>query len=232
MFMVLAKVNGEGCLQSIPTVTVVGNCPRNITEWIKSKSQKQCHLVIQNCTSTKTLDYHCLSDKFQENVYEVCAPRKQIVGGHCPFYDREKNIIEPNFYQSCKEHTSPCPNLYHSDMAFKYHECYGNVKKNKTNDNNNKDLTCSVTVPDFDLGKAVWNIILIGACVSAIVYANYFLIRMYKRRCYTWGCINEEHNTRRAAEYDGGLESSDLAHYEEKACSEKRPKVTRSKRKN
>lgn len=51
-------------------------------------------------------------------------------------------------------------------------------------------------------------------------------------RCYTWGCINEEHNTRRAAEYDGGLESSDLAHYEEKACSEKRPKVTRSKRKN
>lgn len=202
MIMALPKVKGEGCLQSIPTVTVVGNCPRNITEWIKSKSQKKCHLVIQNCTSSKTLDYHCLSDKFQENVYEVCAPRKQIVGGHCPFYDREKNIIEPNFYQSCKEHTTPCPNLYHSDMAFKYQECYGNVKENRTN-NNNKDLTCSVTVANFNIGNAVISTMLFVVWVNVLVYANYFFIRMCKRRGYTWGCINEEHNTRRAAEYDG-----------------------------
>lgn len=201
MIMALPKVKGEGCLQCIPTVTVVGNCPRNITEWIKSKSQKKCHLVIQNCTSTKTLHYHCLSDRFQENVYEVCAPRKQIVGGHCPFYDREKNIIEPNFYQSCKEHTTPCPNLYHSDMAFKYQECYGNVKENRTN-NNNKDLTCSVTVANFNIGKAVFSTMLFVVWMNVLVYANYFLIRMCKRMCYTWGCINEEHNTRRAAEHD------------------------------
>lgn len=42
-----------------------------------------------------------------------------LPGGHCPFYDMEKNIIDTNFYQSCKEHTTPCPNLYHSDVAFK-----------------------------------------------------------------------------------------------------------------
>lgn len=48
---------------------------------------------------------------------------------------------------------------------------------------------CS-TVPDFDLGKAVWNIILIGACVSAIVYANYFLIRMYKSEYTIKSIIN------------------------------------------
>lgn len=194
LMMALPKVKGEGCLQSIPTVTVVDNCPRNITEWIKSKSQKKCHLVIENCNSTKTFHYHCLSDKLLENFYEVCAPRKQIVGGHCPFYDMEKNSIEPNFYQSCKEHTTPCPNLYHSDMAFKYHECYGNVKKNKTN-NNNKDFACSVTVSDYDFGKAALSTVLIVVWVNALVYANYFCIRICTKRRFQCRCRddNEEH---------------------------------------
>lgn len=70
----------EGCLESIPTITVVNRCPKDITEWIKSKSRKQCHLANQNCTTLERFEYHCLPDKYHESFMEVCAPRKNIVG--------------------------------------------------------------------------------------------------------------------------------------------------------
>lgn len=70
----------EGCLESIPTITDVKKCPEDISEWIKSKRRKQCHLVTQNCTTLEGFEYHCLPDKFHERFMEVCAPRKNIVG--------------------------------------------------------------------------------------------------------------------------------------------------------
>lgn len=143
--LVLHKVKVEGCLQSIPTMTVVDNCPRNITEWIKSKNRKQCHLINQTCTSpAERLEYHCLSDKFQEHFYEVCAPRKHIVGGHCPFYDNEKNSIEENLYLSCKDHATSCPDVYNSSMAYKYQECYTYATKQNPYFRINKECECSV----------------------------------------------------------------------------------------
>lgn len=146
---VFPEVKSEGCLQSVPTVTVVENCPRNITEWLKSKSRKQCHWITQNCTSPDTFEYHCLSDQFLERFYEVCAPRKYIVGGHCPTYDNQKNSIELNLYQSCKNHTSSCPDVYDSSTAYKYQECYTYATKQNPFLRVSKECECAVTESVF-----------------------------------------------------------------------------------
>lgn len=169
-------VAGDSCPQSIPTVTAVNNCPRNITEYIKSNSRKQCHWVTQNCTSRESFEYHCLPDKFQERFYEVCAPVKYILGRNCPFYDSKKNSIETNLYQSCKEHAAPCPDIYNSSMVYKYQGCYGDGPQ-KNADDNNKQSTCICTQPETDYTKAVSVSATITFCCMTLVFMFFFWIR-------------------------------------------------------
>lgn len=40
-------------------------------------------------------------------------------GYHCPSYDMERNIIEANFNQPCKDHLKPCEEVYKSNSAYK-----------------------------------------------------------------------------------------------------------------
>lgn len=72
--------NGEGCPQSIPTITFVHSCPKNITEIIKAKERKQCYLISQNCTTPDKFEYHCLPNKYINKFVEVCASKTVIVG--------------------------------------------------------------------------------------------------------------------------------------------------------
>lgn len=169
------KVSCEGCLESIPTIAVVNRCPKDISEWIKSKSRKQCHLVHQNCTTLERFEYHCLPDKYHESFIEVCAPRKNIVGGHCPFYDEEENSVAINLYQSCKEHTTPCPDLYNSNVAYRYQECYTDALKRNTDDNKESALSKMVSVSTF-----IFQILIsIFQCLMLIAFV--YFIKKHKR---------------------------------------------------
>lgn len=181
--LVVHIVKVDGCLQSIPTVTVVDNCPRNITEWIKSKSRKQCHWIPQNCTSPESFEYHCLSDKFLERFYEVCAPRKHIVGGHCPYYDNEKNSIELNLYQSCKGHATSCPDVFKSSMVYKYQECYRYSVKQNPDGMMNKGCICSMAESDFAKAFSILIFLLLLMVLLAFLYNMFIHVYRTKQKC-------------------------------------------------
>lgn len=131
----LPCVRGEGCPQSIPTRTEVPVCPKDITEWEKARERKQCHVISENCTTDNKFEYHCLSNSNLGQFVEVCAPTKVIVGQYCPSYDMERNIIEPNFQQSCKAHLKPCLNVYKSSFVYQYQECFLYKENNKDSNN-------------------------------------------------------------------------------------------------
>lgn len=127
-------VRGEGCLQSIPTLNEVDACPKGTLEWTRAKERKRCYLISQNCTTTKEFEYHCLPNTVIGLFVELCAPPKVIVGYHCPSYDMERNIIEANFNQPCKDHLKPCEEVYKSNTVYKYQECF---KENNNKEANN-----------------------------------------------------------------------------------------------
>lgn len=43
----------------------------------------------------------------------------QIEGQHCPYYDLQRAIIEPNFNQPCSSHSDPCAIVYSSSVTYK-----------------------------------------------------------------------------------------------------------------
>lgn len=152
----MPNTRGEGCFQSIPTISFVEACPTDFPEWTKGKERKQCHMVAQNCTVKSKFEYHCLFTKPLGVFFELCAPTKVIVGHHCPFYDLEHNSIEPNFDRPCKNHIEQyCPVVYNSSSIYKYGECYSEIS-GKTERKKVKDelaLICNeVDVTLFDKG--------------------------------------------------------------------------------
>lgn len=55
-------------------------CPEDPEAWEKAKKEKQCQLVIHNCTKEGELQYHCLPNKELDMLVEVCAISRFIVG--------------------------------------------------------------------------------------------------------------------------------------------------------
>lgn len=136
----MPNVKSESCPPFISTINTVDKCPENNTEWLKAKERKQCNRVNPKCTD---IQYHCLPDRFHGHFIEVCAAPKIIVGHNCPFYDFERNSIEQNFNQQCREDENPCPDVYHSSSVFKYQGCYREILNNKKappNDNRNPNI--------------------------------------------------------------------------------------------
>lgn len=134
------NVKSESCPPFISTINNVDKCPENKTEWLKATERKQCNRINPKCTE---IHYHCLPDRFLGQFIEVCAAPKLIVGHNCPFYDLERNSIEPNFNQQCREDENPCPEIYYSSSVFKYQGCYKESldnKKAQTNDNRNPHI--------------------------------------------------------------------------------------------
>lgn len=177
-----ADITGsKSCPQSIPTETVVEACPIDKTEWIMAKEKKQCRLIIHNCTDTDKFQYHCLPNKFLDMLVEVCAPTKVIVGQHCPYYDIERNIIEPNFNQRCN--SDICPNVYISNDAYKYKSCYEEIKKMDTRQvtpGNKLSLEVSNSYPELATG-------IYMICGLLVVVLVFFIIRF----CCLYPCCAE-----------------------------------------
>lgn len=155
------KNTDDGCFQSIPTISAVDDCPKNMTEWMKAKDRKQCRWIFQNCTKQDRFVYHCLPDRYLEHFIEVCAPSKWIVGCNCPFYNTEKLVIEPNYNHPCKNHSVPCEAYYCSSSVYEYQDCYKEMRQKKTSyTNKDKDKDDNMKTVEFLLGAVVFCFIL------------------------------------------------------------------------
>lgn len=169
-------IRGEGCPQSVPTRTFVAACPKGITEWIKAKTRKMCHSISQNCTAAEKFEYHCLPNTLLDLFVEVCAPTKLIIGEHCPSYDMERNIIVTNFNQPCKDHSTPCSNVYQSSTVYNYPECF------KEFNNKEADNTAGSIVIAND--NTVLNNGLYVICISLFVLITLLFINICcPKRC-------------------------------------------------
>lgn len=170
-FQIHAIVGSISCPQSIPTKTIVESCPEDSTAWIEASDKKKCNLIIHNCTEKNDFQYHCLPNRLLNTLVEVCAPTKVIVGRHCPYYDMQRNIIEPNFNQPCNSHLEPCAEVYSSSVVYKYQECYKEIRGQKTKQVN-PESKISVELPELAIGMYIISI-------SVVVVVILFAVRIY-----------------------------------------------------
>lgn len=171
----------KSCFQSIPTQNIVESCPEDSTEWIKASDKKQCNRIIHNCSEIDDFQYHCLPNRLLNKLVEVCAPTKVIVGQHCPYYDLQRAIIEPNFNQPCSSHSDPCSEVYSSSVTYKYQQCYKEIKGRKTMPAS-PESKVSLDVSDSNPALLI-GIYVIGAILIIIVIL--FAIRIYYLRPFT-----------------------------------------------
>lgn len=56
-------------------VKYVESCPKNIDEWNAAAKKKNCAKGNNDCpfTEAETLVYHCVKDKYQPKLLEVCS---------------------------------------------------------------------------------------------------------------------------------------------------------------
>lgn len=186
-------VVSKSCFQSIPTQTIVESCPEDSTEWIKASDKKQCNRISHNCSEIGDFQYHCLPNRLLNSLVEVCAPTKVIVGQHCPYYDIQRAIIEPNFNQPCNSHSDPCAEVYSSSVAYKYQQCYMEIKGKKTTPAS-PESKVSLDVSDSNPALLV-GIYVIGAILIVIVIL--FAIRIYYLRPFTGNQNDQNTNHQR-----------------------------------
>lgn len=111
--------NISTCLETLPTIAYVQNCPFSKAEWLKRVEEKQCGTIKQSCTKSEDdFDYHCLINEWANATLEVCAPVRQIIGSCAEFSHGRKSIQDSLI--KCKK----CPQSYRSTEAYKFTECY------------------------------------------------------------------------------------------------------------
>lgn len=189
-------VVSKSCFQSIPTQTIVESCPEDSTEWIKASDKKQCNRISHNCSEIDDFQYHCLPNRLLNKLVEVCAPTKVIVGQHCPYYDLQRAIIEPNFNQPCSSHSDPCAIVYSSSVTYKYQQCYKEIKGKKAtlaSYESKVKLDVSDSNPALLIG-----IFVIGAILIIIVIL--FAIRIHYLRPFTGNQNDQNINLHRIDE--------------------------------
>lgn len=116
------------CPESIPTVSVVPQCPSNAKEWISAAKQKSCNELgqIQTCTNPDKFVYHCVLNKQATQMLEVCAPTWFLTGYCARFSEEDKGIInDPDL--DCTKFDSPCPTRFLSNESYKYQTCYQKI---------------------------------------------------------------------------------------------------------
>ncbi|XP_078318991.1 uncharacterized protein LOC111101277 [Crassostrea virginica] len=123
--MQITEASTYSCSISRQTVRVVDRCPESEEEWKEAAERKNCSAFAHHCNNPEKLLYHCVVNPFINETLEVCAIRKNIVGGFCTEYSILGNVNQPNYKRNCRTFISnPCPIFYLSNTAFKYPGCY------------------------------------------------------------------------------------------------------------
>lgn len=118
-------LGADVCIESLPTVQKVPDCPRNFTELQLAVKRKRCDALanIQTCVDPKKFVYHCLVNQQNDGFVEVCAP-EWILAGFCGYYDTVLDKIAPNVNKDCTKSAYPCPGVFNSSDTYKYQVCY------------------------------------------------------------------------------------------------------------
>lgn len=108
------------CNHSKNTLEKVSTCPGNDTAFKMRSERKACHSY-PTCQD-KQLVYHCT--RYEEGLVEVCAPRSNITGKCCTYFERGLGKVMEDNTKNCSE----CPFKYNSDESSKFSECVEPVK--------------------------------------------------------------------------------------------------------
>lgn len=103
------------CNGTIRTIEMVYSCPRNENAFNERSKKMRCE-NFPKCQE-EPLVYHCVM--FKENLVEVCAPSREIIGNCCPVFDRGVGRVIEDSSKLCAE----CPFKYQSTNSMKYSTC-------------------------------------------------------------------------------------------------------------
>ncbi|XP_061169227.1 uncharacterized protein LOC133178540 isoform X2 [Saccostrea echinata] len=119
----VSPLDSEFCGISKLTREVVDSCPSDKESWNEAAEKFNCLQYEGKCT--RTLEYHCLINPWQNITVAVCAPSTRIRSGHCAEYNARGGKIQEFYIPNCKS----CTRDYMSTEAYKYQECYEEVYK-------------------------------------------------------------------------------------------------------
>lgn len=97
------------------------SCPKTIEEWNARAELMNCTNVPNDCpfTEDKPLVYHCVKDRYELKLLEVCS-KVWKSQGQCVDYEPSRNMVTSNFHKNC----TTCPGKYNSTDIYKIPECY------------------------------------------------------------------------------------------------------------
>lgn len=113
---ILVNADNE-CKESLLTAEKVTSCPKTAKEWNKAAERKGCKHITNACSS---FEYHCVTNVWRNETFEVCAPQWNIVGMSCVEYNFGGKRIQKGRVGTCYA----CPITYPSTEIYKYQECY------------------------------------------------------------------------------------------------------------
>ncbi|XP_062598304.1 uncharacterized protein LOC134259726 [Saccostrea cucullata] len=112
----------EYCEQSQLTVKEVFSCPDSLEKWTQRAEIKKCEEIKSNCY--RKLEYHCVTNEWQNRTLEVCAPKAKIPAGYCPEYNTLGGKVQEFYTSTCKA----CKTDYFSTVAYNFSECFKNTR--------------------------------------------------------------------------------------------------------
>lgn len=90
-------MEAKPCLESIPTIQKVTNCPRNSSELRLAIQRKRCDVLAKTQTCVpdpNNFVYHCLVNQQKDGFVEVCAPEWNLAGNVWVIIIRNTLIIQ------------------------------------------------------------------------------------------------------------------------------------------
>ena len=81
IYLQIAEASTYSCSISRQTVHHVDRCPKTEEEWKEAAERKNCSRYAHHCTEPEKLLYHCVVNPYVNQTLEVCAIRKNMIGG-------------------------------------------------------------------------------------------------------------------------------------------------------
>lgn len=123
----------EKCEEVAINLRIVKSCPKSKDEWERAAHDMKCNELVKqgNCTNTKKeLQYHCVINAYMNETLEVCAPSRFIFG-FCAEFNVAGRVIQSHFGAKCNHEFPKCDNIYSSENAYRFPDCYELVYKNR-----------------------------------------------------------------------------------------------------
>ena len=127
IYLQITEASTYSCSISRDTVRVVDRCPKTEEEWKKAGERKNCSAYAHHCTDPEKLLYHCVVNPYVNETLEVCAIRKNIIGGKEMFlfnHLRHSGVVILYYFSSPSDfflitcHLSAC--MYSAHLELNY----------------------------------------------------------------------------------------------------------------